>query len=97
MSARWVKWARLGIHYRYPPCCVIRFCWDGFGRRDVKSGLERGGRRTKRPGGIHVPCGWIHRHDPDMQPMTYEEWLADYEEWLADYSFPSDERIQERP
>lgn len=55
---------RWGLAYHHPLCCVLRFV---FCRHDLQ-GARRGGKRTAKAG-YFVPCGIVHRHDPDRPPL----------------------------
>ena len=48
-----------GIHYGYPICCVLHFCWDNaLGRA---AGMTRWKQiRHERSGPAYVPCGLFH-------------------------------------
>lgn len=53
--------ACLGVHYRYPVCCVAGFCWDVLlGRPSAQQRLMAPGMFQNAMAYEWVPCGVFH-------------------------------------
>ena len=62
---------RSGIHYGYPICCVLHFCWDNaLGRA---AGMTRWRQISyDRARSTFVPCGFLHA---EGSPFSFPERL----------------------
>lgn len=62
---------RDGLHYRFPPCCVLRFALRRLVWPAAPQAIERGvrGRWTGNP---YVPCGFFH-HGASWRQVEAED------------------------
>lgn len=74
-----------GITNRYPPCCVLAYCWLVH-VREVPPGLHLG---TVESGTCraHVPCGIFHAPEqvwagPERGWADTDEDFYDYDRWM---------------
>lgn len=65
---------RRGRGYRYPLCCIVRFCWDAV--PDRPSGLHRGATYPRADGETWVPCNLLHHADPEQLAHARQQLLA---------------------